>query len=40
MTGYAHAPPAAIASRKLKMLRKPFAIEQLCSAAESILAGR
>ena len=38
MTGYAHNPPAALAARKLKTLRKPFNLEDLCSAARGLLA--
>ena len=38
MTAYAPLPPAAIAARKLKILRKPFDIEDLCAVADSVLA--
>jgi hypothetical protein len=38
MSGFAHAPLAAIAARKLKTLHKPFDVEELCAAADGVLA--
>jgi CheY-like chemotaxis protein len=38
MTGYAHNPPAALAARNFQVLRKPFNFEELCSAADGLLA--
>jgi CheY-like chemotaxis protein len=38
MSGYAHDPPSAIVGRRLKTFHKPFNIEELCAAADEVLA--